>query len=156
MEEKNHIPTYDVTQSSPNLSHMKSCDESLMLPNRCPAGYGMDGDWVDDKDLVVSIANRNADEYGITYKYGDDRRQCALCPVVKTCEEKCQGNRFGIDCLSCLSPEGRYRCNIDIRTCDKPGFVWVRTHRGGTNGRLSSHCVKTDIDPNEEDKWHTP
>ena len=106
--------------------------------------YGMDGDWI--------IATRTEDDYGIPYKYGS-RRQCALCPVVDTCKEQCDHNRYSDECLQCLSPEGRYRCQIDNKHCDKPGYVWVTTRR--SNGRLSTHCVKTDKDPEEEDEWHT-
>ena len=131
-------------QGVANVPHFASCEVSLMLPNRCPAGYGMDGD---------KVSGNETDVYGVPYKYGD-KRQCALCPFVNTCKTQCTDGHTK-DCLNCLSPEGHYRCQLDVTKCDKPGYVWVTTHRGGKKGHLTGHCVKTDIDPKEEDEWHT-
>jgi hypothetical protein len=141
MKEKVPI-NYSTDKSTP--ANGISCEVSLMLPNRCPAGYGMDGD---------KVSGDETDVYGVPYKYGV-KRQCALCPIVNTCKPQCT-DRYTKQCLDCLSPEGHYRCQIDVTKCDKPGYVWVTTHRGGKRGHLTGHCVKTDIDPKEEDQWHT-
>lgn len=142
-----------------------SCEVSLMLPNRCPAGYGMDGDLIKSCSNYTFTTENSCtsaghkwdknlkDVYGVPYKYGD-KRQCALCPIVNTCRDLCTSG-YTKDCLDCLSPEGHYRCQIDVTKCDTPGYVWVTTHRGGKRGHLTGHCVKTDRDPKEEDEWHT-
>lgn len=138
---ENEAMTHNTDNSIP--THGASCEVSLMLPNRCPAGYGMDGDKI----------GTATDVYGVPYKYGN-KRQCALCPTVDTCKGQC-ANGYTKVCLDCLSPEGHYRCQIDVTKCDKPGYVWVTTHRGGKRGHLTGHCVKTDLDPKEEHEWHT-
>ena len=151
MGENTCIAPCGIEQSLDAIANSKSCVGSLMLPNRCPSGYGMDG------DIVV---NSDKDEHEVPFIRGT-KRQCALCPMVATCHTLCKcydgtcSDRYTGVCLECLSPKGRYRCQQDLSQCDKPGFVWVTTSRGGRTGRLSGHCVKTDIDPKEEDEWHT-
>lgn len=152
------------------LDNAKSCHDSLMLPNRCPEGYGMDGDLIDicsnnsftteSTCAGYTWGKKPKDDYGIPFMYGE-QRQCALCPVVATCHAQCGcdngecSRRFSSLCLDCLSPEGRYRCQRDITRCDTPGFIKVQTRRGGAGARLSTHCVKTDVDPKEETDWHS-
>ena len=113
-----------------------SCEKSLSLPNTCPAGYGMDGEGTDDDGYAFDLG---------------DKRQCAKCPVVPTCNGVCE-RCLGTDsdtcenpqrCKECLSPSGSYRCEVDLTNCDKPGYVETFVRRGGPDAQVSRHCVKT-------------
>lgn len=125
---------------APQLADHVSCEKSLSLPNTCPAGYGMDGEGTDDDGYAFDLG---------------DKRQCAKCPVVPTCNGACE-RCLGTDsdtcetpqvCKKCLSPSGSYRCEVDLTNCDKPGYVETFVRRGGPDAQVSRHCVKTFEEP---------
>ena len=125
---------------APQLAEHVSCEKSLSLPNTCPAGYGMDGEGTDDDGYAFDLG---------------DKRQCAKCPVVPTCNGVCE-RCLGTDsdtcenpqvCKECLSPSGSYRCEVDLTNCDKPGYVETFVRRGGPDAQVSRHCVKTFEEP---------
>lgn len=126
--------------SPPTLDNSLSCKKSLSLPNTCPVGYGMDGEGTDDDGYAFDLG---------------DKRQCAKCPIVPTCNGACE-RCLGTDsdtcenpqrCKDCLSPSGSYRCEVDLTNCDKPGYVETFVRRGGPGAQVSRHCVKTFEEP---------